>query len=134
MSTSCGACGAYGILLSEIDMPTVVAIREKLDKIVVDFPESDNFDLEEYNTPEDYPGIKELIDPLKQAFRVSGISVPEEASLQWTGSEDDRPARCNTPSEDWVLGFGLFTIPNNIPTLDKSFIKVSEWHDWVWMG
>ena len=33
MSTSCGACGAYGILLSEVDLPVLGKIRPKLDEI-----------------------------------------------------------------------------------------------------
>lgn len=130
MSTSCGACGAYGILLSGVDLPAVAEIRAKLEEIRNGYAE----DPGDYNSPEDYPETKELIEPLKKAFRATGINVPEDAGLLWTGSEDDRPAQCETPAEEWVLGFGLFTRPDMFPVMDKSFIEKSEWRTWVWMG
>lgn len=131
MGMDCGAGGAYGILLSTSELPAVVEIREKIDKIVADFVPDDQ---QEYDEPEDYPGIEELIEPLKQAFRDNGINVPESADLLWTGSNDDQPARCATGAEDWVLGFGLFTRPDKFPPMDPTFLEASEWHTWVWMG
>jgi hypothetical protein len=60
--------------------------------------------------------------------------VPSGAYLVWTGSEDDRPARCSTPPEGWVLGWGLFTKPWDYPEMDASFREHAAFHEWVWMG
>ena len=134
MGMDCGAGGAYGILLSDSELPAVIEIRKKIEKIVTDFPVRESGEAAEFDTPEDYPGVKELIEPLKQAFRDNGINVPESADLLWTGSNDDQPARCVTAAEDWVLGFGLLTRPDKFPVMDPTFLEASEWHTWVWMG
>ena len=130
MSTSCGACGAFGILLSGIDVPAVAEIRTQMNEIVANYNDEDM----EYNSPEEYPEIIALLDPLKQVFLENGITVPEGASIMWTGSEDDRPSRCDTQAEQWVLGFGLFTRPDQFPAMDATFLDASEWHTWVWLG
>jgi hypothetical protein len=137
MGMDCGAGGAYGILLSNNELPAVVEIVKKLNQIVSDFPNSnqeEELDPELHYEPEDYPGVKELVEPLRQAFREAGINVPESADLLWTGSDDERPARCATGGEDWVLGFGLFTRPDKFPAMDPTFLEASEWHTWVWMS
>jgi hypothetical protein len=127
---SCGACGAYGILLAEVDLPAIAKIRAKLEKIESRHAEGQG----DYNSPEDYPAVEKLFKPLRKALLEAGIVVPEGASLQWTGSDDDQPARCDTAAGQWILGFGLFTEPNKYPPMDPSFIAKSQWHTWVWMG
>jgi len=129
---SCGACGAYGISLSEVDLPGVTEIRKQLEEIEAKFTEAE--DVDDSTSPENVPEIQALIEPLKQAFRAAEITVPDGASLQWTGSDDDRPARCETDPKQWILGFGLFTRPDMYPPMDPSFIEQSRWHTWVWMG
>ena len=130
MSTSAGACGAFGILLSPDSFPAVVAILEQIQKIVAEYDD----EAMEYNSPEEYPAIKALLEPLKTAFRDNGIIIPDGADLQWTGSEDDRPARCDTRAEQWVVGFGLYTRPTQYPPMDATFLGHADWHTWVWLG
>ena len=130
MSTSAGACGAFGILLRPVELPAVVAIREEIEKIAAEYDDEEM----QYNSPEEYPEIKAFLEPLKLALREGGINVPDGADLMWTGSEDDRPSRCDTQAEQWVLGFGLFTRPDQFPAMDATFLDASEWHTWVWLG
>jgi hypothetical protein len=133
MSTSCGTCGAYGILLSEVELPAVTEIRTRLDEIEELFALAANIS-DSADSVEDVPEVQALLEPLKKAFREAGITVPDGAVLQWTGSDDDRPARCETVAKQWILGFGLFTRPDMYPPMDLSFIEQSRWHTWVWMG
>src|ERR1035437_6632427 len=108
MSTSCGACGVFGILLTDSKIPAVAEIVKQLNEAVATYEPEDGEEFD-CNTPEDYPKVEALVDPLKKAFEDNGIVLPDGIDLQWTGSEDDQPARCDTAAEQWVLGFGLFT-------------------------
>lgn len=61
----------------------------------------------------------------------AGIAIPGTATLLWTGSEDERPGRCQTAADEWVLGFGWMK-PWEYPAMDQSFRDVAAWHSWVW--
>ena len=75
----------------------------------------------------------EVRDRLIKAFAEDGIIVPASAALLWTGSEADRLARCATPADEWILGYGVFTNPWDYPPMDESFKKISGFHSWAWM-
>ena len=130
MGYDVGACGAYGILIS--------GYEDKLGKLYVEF--TDAAAVAMVKREED--GFDDVIDFLADlysnrfisAFIKIGIKVPAAARLQWTGTDEERPGRCETPPNDWVLGFGTFTNPNLYPKMDKSFIKESQWWTWVWGG
>jgi hypothetical protein len=130
MSTSAGIGGAFGLLLPEF--PQVAAIYGDL-KIVV------NKAIEEESTQdpgdmESAPEVLELRDRLIQAFAEDGIIIPVSAALLWTGSEADRLARCATPADEWVLGYGVFTNPWDYPPMDESFRKSASFHSWAWIA
>ena len=129
MSTSAGIGGAFGLLLPEF--PKVAAIYGDL-KLVVDKA------LEEGRTEnpgdmESVPEVTELRDRLIKAFAEDGIIVPASAVLSWTGSEADRLARCATPADEWILGYGVFTKPWDYPPMDESFRKSASFHSWAWV-
>jgi hypothetical protein len=132
MSTDAGAAGAYGILLSTVeDIPAVAVICKQLEEIA---KREDKDGDREFNEPDAVPEVTAQLGPLIQAFAEAGVIVPTGASLIWTGSEDERPARCETEAEAFVLGFGLMTRPDQYPPMPKEFLERSEWHTWVWMG
>lgn len=129
MSTSAGIGGAFGLLLPEF--PKVAAIYDDL-KLVV------NRALEgkgagDPGDMESAPEVLRVRDRLIELFAEIGIIVPASAALLWTGSEADRLARCETPSDEWILGFGVFTNPWNYPPMDESFRKNSAFHSWAWL-
>ena len=129
MSSSAGIGGAFGLLLPEF--PQVAAIYGDL-KIVV------NKDIEEESAqnPGDMecaPEVLELRDRLIQAFAEDGIIIPASAALLWTGSGPDRLARCATPADEWILGYGVFTNPWDYPPMDESFRKNASFHSWAWI-
>ncbi len=130
MSTSCGVCGAYGILLSTANLSAVEKIQAKLEVLGRQFTD----DPGDYNSPEDNPKVAKLLKPLKRALLEAGIIVPKGARLFWSGTDDERPARCDTSGGEWIIGFGLLTTPHMYPVMDKSFIEKSQWHTWVWLG
>lgn len=132
MGQDAGAAGAYGILLGTIGFPEMESINSRLEELITAYKDDeDGLELDEMDTSARAIAIQvELIALLK----LNGIKVPDLAVLFYTGTEDARPARCDTPAESWVLGFGLFSKPNSIPRLDESFDKLSEWHTWVWQG
>ena len=130
MSSSAGIGGAFGVLL--LEFPQVAAIYGDL-KIVV------NKAIEEESTQdpgdmESAPEVLELRDRLIQAFAEDGIIIPASAALLWTGSEADRLARCATPADEWVLGYGVFTNPWAYPPMDESFRKNASFHSWAWIA
>ncbi len=128
MSSSAGIGGAFGLLLPEF--PQIAAIYRDL-KLVVNKALAG----ESAGDPgelESAPEVLEIRDRLIRAFAEAGIIVPESAALLWTGSEADRLARCATPADEWILGFGVFTNPWDYPVMDESFRKNSGFHSWVW--
>jgi hypothetical protein len=128
LSTSAGACGAYGILLSDSLDIDVAGIFERLKVAVKTFDPGINDGDEEF-----VDEVKGLAEELADTLHLQEIVLPDGASLVWTGSEDDRPAQCDTPAEDWVFGLDLFVDPAAYPKIDPSFAKLAALHTWVWM-
>jgi hypothetical protein len=129
MSSSAGIGGAFGLLLPEF--PQVAAIYGDL-KLAIDKA----LEQESAHNPgelESAPEILEVRDRLIKAFAEGGIIVPASAPLLWTGSEADRLARCATPADEWILGYGVFTNPWDYPPMDESFRKNASFHSWAWI-
>ena len=96
---------------------------------------ADETDEDSLCDPSEFDRIPEFTKRFVAAFAEKySINVPSCIHLLWTGSEDDRPARCGTPSEEWVLGWGLLTKPWDYPEMDTSFRAHASFHEWVWMG
>jgi flagellar biosynthesis/type III secretory pathway M-ring protein FliF/YscJ len=133
MSQSAGAAGVYGILLNDLDSAEVELIVKKLDAAQLDYTMENEWD-ELENGPEDVEAIKLLRAELDAYFIGKGVVIPEKAKIHWTAFDDERPASCATDGEQWVLGFGLFTLPSEYPQLDKTFTDLSAWYTWAWMG
>jgi len=129
MSSSAVIGGAFGLLLPEF--PKVAAIYGDL-KLAVDKALEDER-AEDPGKMESAPEVLKIRDRLIESFAEDGIIVPASAALLWTGSEADRLARCATPADDWILGYGVFTNPWDYPPMDESFRKNASFHSWVWM-
>jgi hypothetical protein len=129
MSTSAGIGGAFGLLLSEF--PRVAAIYGDL-KLFVN-QALDHEIAAEPGELEGAPEVLQIRDRLIGAFAEDGIHVPASAALLWTGSDADRLARCETPADEWILGFGVFTSPWDYPPMDASFRTSASFHSWVWL-
>src|ERR1700692_2092884 len=130
MSSNAGIGGAFGLLLPEF--PQVAAIYGEL-KVVIDKA----LEEERAQDPgelESAPEVLELRDRLIQAFAEDGIIIPASAALLWTGSEADRLARCPTPVDEGVLGYGVFTNPWDYPPMDESFRTNASFHSWAWIA
>lgn len=132
MGMDAGAAGAFGLYLPQFDLLAALYMElQNYVKLVRD----DETDEDSLGEPNDFERVPEFRDRLVKAFQETyGITVPPDANLLWTGNEDDRPARCDTPSEEWVLGWGLLTKPWNYPEMDASFREHAAFHEWVWMG
>jgi hypothetical protein len=130
MSSSAGIGGAFGLLLPEF--PQVAAIYGEL-KVVIDKALEEE-SAQDPGELESAPEVLEIRDRLIKAFAETRIIVPASAALLWTGSEADRLARCATPADEWILGFGVFTNPWDYPPMDESFKNVSGFHSWAWMA
>ena len=135
MSTSSGAAGVFGILLS-----TVLEIADGYSEFKADVLalEADGDDLETLirEKNEELEAILSTYQPLFSGLLAveRGIIVPTSATLHYTGNEDDRPADCGTPADEWVLGFGIFTKPWEYPEMLDSFRAHAEYHTWAWVG
>jgi hypothetical protein len=127
MSTSAGAGGVFGILLPSV--PQVADLYADLKEHATQF----HLENEEAGA-NDFPSFDEFETRFIAAFKNLGIIVPDGAQLLSTGTEDDCPAECSTPGDEFALGFGLFTPPWNYPDMDESFKRVAQWHTWAWAG
>ena len=132
MGMDAGAAGAFGLYLPQFDLLDVL-YKELQDYVRQDRDgESDDDPYREADELERIPEFRDrFVAALLETYK---ISVPAGAELIWTGIEDDRPARCDTPSDEWVLGWGMLTKPWNYPEMDASFREHAEFHHWVWMG
>ncbi len=132
MGMDAGAAGAFGLYLPQFDL--LAALYKEL-QTYVERVRTGETDEDPDGEPGDFERVPEFRDRFVNAFlEMYGISVPPDAHLLWTGSEDDRPARCDTPSGEWVLGWGLLTKPWDYPAMDASFREHAALHEWVWMG
>jgi hypothetical protein len=129
MSSIAGIGGAFGLLLPEF--PKLAAIYGEL-KLVVDKALEEE-SAENPGDMESAPEVIELRDRLIRAFAEDGIIVPVSSALLWTGSEADRLAKCATPPDEWILGYGVFTKPWDYPSMDESFRKNASFHSWAWV-
>lgn len=130
MGYDVGASGMFGILLSEY--------AEQLGPIYTDLVAA----VEQLSAADRSLDRDEVIAGLGEEwhqklvarFAEIGIVVPVGAYIDDTGTDDDRPGRTDTPADDLILGFGLFTKPWEYPPMDESFRKAAAWHSWVWGG
>jgi hypothetical protein len=136
MSTSCGASGVYGILIPSEPkrFPEVAELRTKMEQYLNDGDKNGTWMEKMFNSPSEDPKVKRFRKLFIEAFRKRGIDVPLNAKLHHTGDEDDRPARGGVAADEWVLGFGLYTRPEKYPKLSHSFLKLADWHTWVWLS
>jgi len=126
MSMDVGCSGFFGVLLG--GFPELQPILDRIDKRLGE-EWHDEYDSE----PEDLVEA-EFGDEIRAALTKSGIVPPEGASIFYSGTDDDRPGRCSTPSEEFGLGHGIFTQPWKYPAMDDSWKKIADFHTWVWGG
>lgn len=132
MSTSAGAGGVFGISLWDLEL--VADIYKELKNFIADAVEHDpDYDVF-LDKPESIRGFKKFEKRIIQRLEANNIFVPKSARLLGTGSEDDRPGNCDAPGDEFVIGFGLFTVPWKYPPMDKSFKRLAKWHTWAWAG
>lgn len=57
--------------------------------------------------------------------------LPPGATLIYTGNDDDRMGRCQTPPEEWVYGYGLYAFGKDNLQLPRRFRTAGDWHTWA---
>lgn len=123
------ACVTYGILMRDVTHDEPVIVYEEFLEKAANTKQEGAFD--DITTQDWYPA---LYGSLVEAFALNGLVIPAGACMLYTGAEDDRPARCQTPAGEWVLGFGLLQHPDQYPVMADSFKNAATWHTWVWMA
>jgi hypothetical protein len=118
MGTDAGTNGVFGLLLSE-HYPEHVAA---LNSIRCEDDTLDN------GVPDET--LKKIVDKFKE----DGIILPEGVELVYTGSDEERPGRCETPENDWVIGLGIFIRPDQYPKMHESFLGAARFWTWVTCG
>jgi hypothetical protein len=136
MRQSCGPVCIFGLLVSDYEYMSDI-VKEMWDFVekkqnecscaTEEVVESQNFE-------------DTWIPKIIARFAEHGISARDTCALYYTGSEDTRPARCETPAEDFVLGYGMITDPwlwhdfYDTDFWDRSFKDAATSHTWIWMG
>ena len=130
MSQDCGAFLVFGVLLSEKQGPEMAVFLQELGDYLALRADGgfDELDMTAWDSE------------AREVLKACGVHAPDTARLYYTGSEDERPARCCTPSESFILGFGGFTPPLEWEKSHKasewsfSFREAAEFWNWVWMA
>lgn len=132
MSVDYFAHAAYGIELEEPHLTQwVMLIRAAFDALAA----ADKHWEDQAVEDQMYAATSWVIANEKAAYEliVRTLGAPPDASLFYTGSDDDRPGRCATDSDVWILGFGLLEFPERQIT-NTEFLKKADWHTWVTAG
>lgn len=113
MATDYFAHYAYGVLLENDDAEKVLSTILK---------STDEFDaeLDEINNGSN------LLRDLQKKYQ-----APENSVLMHTGYDDDRPGRCQTDAEEFILGFGVYDFPDIEIQMSDHYRSQAEWHSWV---
>jgi hypothetical protein len=122
----------YGILLDEIQTPSIKALFEQFKEAIesyLDGDDGDGRDSEGYRVL-----LVEWTAKFVAEFAALGAVVPTDVDLSYTGSDDDQPAQCQTAADQYILGYGIFKDPWTYPELDVTFRALAQHHTWVWMG
>ena len=123
MSTSAGACGVWGIVLSEEN------VGERWMRRLATVPH--HFD-KKYDSEDD--ALEQFLPRIKAVLAQRGVVLPEGAYIAYTGSEDYRPGRCDTEAESFVVGLSIYMKPWQCPPCDESFTSIADRHTWIWVG
>lgn len=125
MATDYFAHAAYGV---PVEGPARAALEALVEACEADFyaalvenPDQDPPDLGEWartRYPDRYAAVLAL------------AGAPPDASLIYTGDEDDRPGRCATESGCWLAGYGVLSFPRAV----GAFTGEPAWHTWVTAG
>lgn len=138
MGTDYGVVAFYGVMLDDEDIKLLQpAIDVMLDKRERE-DSGDNPDdvLEAVLKTRKY---KPLRDQLYANYQIPS-SLSKVIRLVYTGDEYDRPGRCVTPIESWLLGVFFRDFPDRVPVAmftlkpDSRWKKQADWHEWVWAG
>lgn len=132
MSQSAGACGAFGLLLSQFRFADDLV--QKLRVYVEESLELEDPDGYEGLTTNDID-VSSFVPRFLALFAENGIVVPaDRIGLHWSDDCYTRPGRTDTREDEWILGWGLFTTPWEYPVMDESFRAAAAWHTWAWVG
>ncbi len=128
MSTSYFAHAAYGVMLSDEHDAELQKLAETFEASMSEeeqaqwqtLPPSERKDL--------------FIDWVEEDGFLGRLRylayAPPEATLIFTGHQDDRPGRCHTEPDCWLLGAGLMDFPNEM-SFSKEIGERASWHTWV---
>lgn len=129
--TQSGAAAVYGICLSEYR-----EVKDLLDELLNYASMGDSYGRwfnKDYFVPEDDPIVQMFLPRFVKAFSKIGIVIPPEAELSWTGREVERVAEGGAPCKEFLIGFGLGTLPHDYPRMHRSFTAKARWHTWAWV-
>jgi len=82
---------------------------------------------------ESAPEVLQIRDRLIEAFCRGRDLVRRQPRCSGLAPRFDRLAKCETPPNEWILGYGVFTNPWDYPPMDESFRKNSTFHSWAWL-
>ena len=150
MGTNYGACGAFGLLLSdykeelgdlltqmEEDYGNIHDIAYGFDEggeihaIIKQYPELVGGGDDAINEVVWQRWMGKIIPRLRDKLQ---IVIPEGAELWRSVGEENSPGRQETPDDSWILGFGVYVKPRDWPAMDDTFYREAKFHTWVWAG
>ena len=145
MSNFCGVMLVYGVLLGGVP-ECAILLRDMLDDLEDPelFGENEMAGEEDdcecpLDVAESAAFRRKYRARVIEALASAGIEAPDRVELAWTGSGDDRPGECATPTDDFVLGFGAHRPPQDWESVMRasgwpaSFVDRAELYAWAEM-
>lgn len=121
----------YGVRLSEEELAVVnaataeVALLRATQMLNGDEAEEDApFDLENAVLAHLAATQPNFVPELRRKYGSGTV-----ATLHFTGDEDDRLRGCQTESDAWLFGYGLFAFPGTV--VPAKFYENAYWHTWA---
>jgi hypothetical protein len=125
MSVDVFGSAVYGVTLEEKDQEFLDELFAQVQEDQDSRDDGEFLDWLEANKPQDYEKANKIV-----ADQGGG----PEASLHYSGSDDDRPGRCPTEPDTWLVGFGYLGFPKIAAKIPTEFMEKAEWHEWVTAG
>lgn len=122
MGIDCGPVTMWGICLNDEEHPELFALLGA---------KCDTLDMSMSQLLDEYPNA---VQTVKDYLRAEGITLNDDMEVMYF-SGDEAPARCETPPDSLVVGYGLtYRDPRMDPVrVDRSFAELANFWNWVWM-
>lgn len=120
MSQPYFAHAVYGFVLDEEQEKVCAAAVERAKAAAASVEEEEGLDPVDVARKD--PAVVQML---------KDMGLPANATLFYTGGEDEHPGESATSPETWLVGYGLLGFPGIVHLIPPGFKKKADWLTWV---